>query len=42
MDFITLMTYDFHGGWDNKLGHNAPLFQRKDETGYEAQLNIVS
>lgn len=26
LDFINMMTYDFHGGWGNvPLGHNAPL-----------------
>lgn len=27
LDFINLMTYDYHGGWEpNRTGHNAPLF----------------
>ncbi len=25
LDFINIMTYDFHGGWNNKTGHNANL-----------------
>ncbi|XP_078496691.1 acidic mammalian chitinase-like [Lissotriton helveticus] len=24
LDFISVMTYDFHGGWDNVTGHNSP------------------
>lgn len=26
LDFINLMTYDYHGGWDAVTGHNAPLY----------------
>jgi chitinase len=26
LDWVNVMTYDFHGGWDNTTGHNAPLY----------------
>jgi chitinase len=26
MDYFNLMTYDYNGGWSNKAGHNAPLY----------------
>lgn len=26
LDWIAVMTYDFHGQWDKKTGHNAPLY----------------
>jgi len=26
IDWMNLMAYDFHGGWDATTGHNAPLF----------------
>jgi chitinase len=31
LDIINVMTYDYHGGWENRLGHNAPLYKRPDE-----------
>lgn len=43
LDFINLMTYDFHGtGNDGKVGHNAPLFASPQETPDEKMLNCVS
>ena len=26
LDELNLMTYDFHGSWDKKTGHNAPMY----------------
>lgn len=26
MDYISVMTYDYHGQWDKKTGHVAPMF----------------
>lgn len=31
-DWFNVMTYDYHGGWENVFGHNAPLYNRPDET----------
>jgi chitinase len=40
LDWINLMTYDFHGGWDQVTGFNAPLFApAKDATG-DKQFNV--
>ncbi|CAD6215960.1 GSCOCT00004262001.2-RA-CDS [Cotesia congregata] len=31
LDWISVMTYDFHGQWDKKTGHVAPLYVRPDD-----------
>ena len=31
LDWANVMTYDYHGGWEDILGHNAPLYRRPDE-----------
>ncbi|XP_053560676.1 acidic mammalian chitinase-like [Bombina bombina] len=33
LDFICVMTYDFHGGWDPISGHNSPLCQGSTDNG---------
>lgn len=35
LDYIFLMSYDFHGDWEKAANHHAPLFARKDESDYE-------
>lgn len=30
-DWIAVMTYDFHGQWDKKTGHVAPLYYHPDD-----------
>lgn len=42
LDFISLMTYDFHGSWERSTGHNSPLYKRQGESGAAAELNVVS
>ncbi|KAG7323102.1 hypothetical protein KOW79_012804 [Hemibagrus wyckioides] len=39
LDFINVMTYDFHGTWESVTGHNSPLYQWSQETGAETYLN---
>ena len=38
IDWFAMMAYDFHGGWSNHAGHNAPLYQppgENDGSGYD-------
>lgn len=31
LDWIDVMSYDYHGTWDGKTGHIAPLYHNPDE-----------
>lgn len=31
LDWIAVMTYDYHGQWDKKTGHVAPMYTREDD-----------
>lgn len=42
LDFINVLTFDFHGPWESVTGHHSPLFQRAQETGNQTYLNTVS
>ncbi|OBT14006.1 hypothetical protein A9260_03835 [Vibrio sp. UCD-FRSSP16_30] len=35
LDFINLMTYDFHGTWNHYVGHNAALFDNRNDIELE-------
>ncbi|XP_072522638.1 acidic mammalian chitinase-like [Salminus brasiliensis] len=39
LDFVNVMTYDFHGAADNFTGHNSPLYQGAQDLGDLAYLN---
>jgi chitinase len=39
LDFINLMAYDYHGSWNQRTGHNSPLFARQEQTGDQLLLN---
>lgn len=39
-DWIAVMTYDYHGHWDKKTGHVAPMFAHPDDD--EPLFNTVS
>ena len=42
VDFLNIMSYDFHGKWEPKTGHNAPLFALSSETEWRKQLSMVN
>ncbi|XP_075897875.1 acidic mammalian chitinase-like isoform X1 [Nelusetta ayraudi] len=39
LDFINVMTYDFHGTWEGVTGHNSPLFKNSQDTGDNVYAN---
>uniref|UniRef100_A0A087XJ00 chitinase n=1 Tax=Poecilia formosa TaxID=48698 RepID=A0A087XJ00_POEFO len=40
LDFVNVMTYDFHGAWDSFTGHNSPLYTSSAVTGQHVFFNI--
>jgi len=40
LDYVHIMCYDYHGKWDKKTGHNAPLRPRPDESIQDQSLNV--
>lgn len=42
LDFINVMTYDFHGAWKSVTGHHSPLYKGSNDIGNNVYLNTVS
>ncbi|XP_029907762.1 chitinase, acidic.1 [Myripristis murdjan] len=40
LDFINVMTYDFHGHWEPVTGHNSPLYPSSLDSGSHLYHNI--
>ena len=41
LDFINVMTYDFHGPWSNHAGHNSPVILNMSDPGLEGSLTTA-
>ncbi|XP_054464719.1 acidic mammalian chitinase-like [Anoplopoma fimbria] len=39
LDFINVLTFDFHGPWESVTGHHSPLYQGSQDTGNKTYLN---
>ncbi|BET00648.1 Glyco_18 [Nesidiocoris tenuis] len=39
LDWISVMTYDYHGQWDKKTGHVAPMYEHPDDEFYYFNAN---
>ncbi|MGH0166126.1 UNVERIFIED_CONTAM: hypothetical protein FKN15_050166 [Acipenser sinensis] len=39
LDFINVMTYDFHGAWETFTGHNSPLYRGSTDQGQLINFN---
>jgi len=40
LDYINVMTYDFHGQWEKEVGHNSPLYPLNSATGFQKRLTV--
>ncbi|NXI46480.1 CHIA chitinase, partial [Galbula dea] len=40
LDYIHVMTYDFHGSWDSSTGENSPLYKGPADTGDYIYFNV--
>lgn len=40
LDFINVMSYDFHGKWEKQTGHNSPLYAIGSETEWRKMLTM--
>ncbi|CAH1396474.1 unnamed protein product [Nezara viridula] len=41
LDWISVMTYDYHGQWDKKTGHVAPMYEHPEDDFYYFNANYT-
>ncbi|XP_050423223.1 probable chitinase 10 [Adelges cooleyi] len=41
LDWISVMAYDYHGQWDKKTGHVAPMYSHPDDTDMKFNANYT-
>jgi Glycosyl hydrolases family 18 len=41
VDFLNVMTYDFHGHWEGQVGHNSPLYPLESASSHQRKLTVV-
>ncbi|XP_029291758.1 chitinase-3-like protein 1 [Cottoperca gobio] len=39
LDFINVLTFDFHGPWESVTGHHSPLYNGSQDTGNQSYFN---
>lgn len=42
VDFINLMSYDYHGGWDTSVMHHAQMYAHQRDSFYMKELNCAA
>lgn len=40
LDWIGVMSYDYHGPWEPNTGHTAPLYRNPEDPTYQANVNF--
>ena len=40
LDFVGVMSYDYHGSWDKKSCHNSPLFASQYDSNEDKRLTV--
>lgn len=41
LDFMNVMTYDYHGHWEDATAHNSPMFPSAFDSGSHIYHNVV-